>query len=352
MDFKKELKRNKIDSILITYPQNVFYLTGYRGFLSEEKDAKVLITKKINYLFTDKRYLGELNKLKGFQTEDISLFLKTVNENKIKSAGFEETSVNIPEYKSLKKIFKRLKPLSGVIENYRSVKEAGETAKIKKACGIGDRAFKYILGKIKEGVTEEDIEMQLETFIRGQKANISFRPIVAFGKNSAVPHHQNGKTKLKRGMIVLLDFGVNYKGYCSDMTRTVFFGPKNEKFEQIYKTVLEAQNSAIQFINHKSSIRNQKIIASGVDKAARQYITGKGFGLIPHSTGHGIGIQVHEKPSLSPKSKDILKSGMIFSIEPGIYLENFGGVRIEDLFCLSGKGLKKLTHSPSGIFYL
>ena len=351
MDFKKELKRNKIDSILITYPQNVFYLTGYKGFLSEEKDAKILITKKINYLFTDKRYLGEINNLKGFQTADISLFLETVNGNKIKSAGFEETSVTIPEYKSLKKIFKRLKPLSGVIEDYRSIKGTGEIAKIKKACGISDRAFKYILGKIKEGVTEEDIEMQLEIFIRGQKANISFRPIVAFGKNSAVPHHQTGKIKLKSGMIVLLDFGVNYKGYCSDMTRTFFFGPKNERFERIYKTVLEAQNSAVQFINHTLAM-NQKISASGVDKKARQYITGKGLGLIPHSTGHGIGIQVHEKPSLSPKSKDILKSGMIFSIEPGIYLDNFGGVRIEDLFFLSGKDLKKLTHSPSGIFYL
>ncbi len=352
MDFKKELKKNKIDSLLITSSQNIFYLTNYKGFLNEEKDAKILITAKINYLITDKRYIGELKYLKEFKIVEQSNLEEIIEKNKIKSVGFEENSVTIFEHKILRKYFKKLKPIQDVIENLREIKTEEEIVKIQKACRLGDKTFKYLLDKIKEGITEEKLASKLEIFIKENEADISFTPIVAFGKNSAVPHHQNGKTKLRKGMIVLLDFGINYKGYCSDMTRTLFFGEKNEKFENIYKTVLEAQNCAIDFINQELKVRNRNIKASETDKKARSYIIGKGFNSIPHSTGHGIGIQVHEKPSLSPKNNDILKSGMIFSIEPGIYLENFGGVRIEDLFYLSGKGLKKLTHSPSGIFYL
>ena len=150
-------------------------------------------------------------------------------------------------------------------------------------------------------------------------------------------------------MIVLLDFGVNYKGYCSDMTRTVFFGSPTAEFKRMYQTVLSAQKLAIRQFNN---LKTKEIRASGVDKSVRQYIVSKGFEPIPHSLGHGIGIDVHEKPSLSPKSRSILKNGMIFSIEPGIYLNGFGGVRIEDLFLLTDKKLKKITHSTSRIIGL
>lgn len=349
---KKVLRQRNLDSIFIDSPQNVFYLTGYKGFSREEKDAKILITNKNNYLFTDKRYLGELTNLKNFEPAEISLLKEIVQKNKINSAGFEETAVTFSEYKSLKKIFKELKPLKGIIEQLREIKTKEEIEKIKKACAIGDKAYAYIIKEVKTGVTEESLEAKLEVFIKQNSAGISFRPIVAFGKNSAVPHHQNSKTKLKKGMIVLLDFGVNYKGYCSDMTRTVFFGSPTEKFKSMYETVINAQNNAVQFISGKLSMVNSQLLTRDVDKTTRQYIIDKGYESIPHSLGHGIGIDVHERPSLSPKSKSILKTGMIFSIEPGIYLNGFGGVRIEDLFLLTDKRLEKITHSTSKIISL
>ena len=328
---------------LIICPKNVFYLTGYSGFLTEEKDAKILITKNTKYLFTDKRYLGELKKLKGFEIHDnldFKEFAKKIDELEI-----EESCTTVTEYKALKKLFKKITNLSSPIEDLREIKNNDEIKNIEEAADIGDDTLRYIKTKIKTGVTEEEIALKIEMYIREQKADISFKPIVAFGKNSAIPHHQNSKMKLKKGMIVLLDFGVLYKNYCSDMTRTFFFGERNEKFEKIYETVHKAQKLA------ESSVgKNTK--AFEIDKIARDYIESERFESIPHSLGHGIGLDVHEKPSLSPKSKDVLKPGMIFSIEPGVYLGNFGGVRIEDLYALTDKGLKKLTHSPSSIFYL
>lgn len=332
-------------AVLIICPKNVFYLTGYSGFLGEEKEAKILLIKNKKYIFTDKRYLGEVKKLKGFEIHDnidFKEFAKKIDELEI-----EESCMTISEYKVLKKTFKKISNISSPIESLRVLKNKKEIENIQEAVDIGDDTLRYIKTQIKNGVTEEEIALKIEMYIKQQRADISFKPIVAFGKNSAVPHHQNSKIKLKKEMTVLLDFGVLYKGYCSDMTRTFFFGERNKKFEKIYETVQKAQKLAQDSIK-----KNGKTFAFEVDKIARNLIESEGFESIPHSLGHGIGLDVHERPSLSPKSKDILKPGMVFSIEPGIYQEDFGGVRIEDLYLLTNKGLKKLTHSPSSIFYL
>jgi Xaa-Pro aminopeptidase len=348
MELKKILKKNKIDCFLITSPKNVFYLTGYRGFLNEEKDAKILITKRNNYLFTDKRYLGDIPYLKNLKLSETETFKEVIKTNKIKSAGFEKNSVTFSEFKLLKKIFSRLKPLNNAVEKLREIKIEAEIKNIKKACAIGDKAFKYIIKEIKTGVTEKDLETNLKIFIIKNGGEISFRPIIAFGKNSAVPHHQSSEIKLNKGMIVLLDFGVNYNGYCSDMTRTVFFGPPTAEFKKIHQIVWRAQKKTEELIR-KSVL---KIRASDIDKTARNYIIKNGYPSMPHSLGHGVGIEVHEKPNLSPKSKSTLKNGMVFSIEPGIYLNGFGGVRIEDLYLLKNNTLEKITHSTSEIISL
>ncbi|MDP3733126.1 MAG: M24 family metallopeptidase, partial [Candidatus Daviesbacteria bacterium] len=206
-----------------------------------------------------------------------------------------------------------------------------------------DLAFDFILKKIQSGITEKEIAKELENFIKYKGAVISFPSIVAFGKNSSVPHHQTGDKRLTiNDKLILLDFGVKINGYCSDMTRTIFFGKPSGKQRKIYETVLEAQKRAVDFVNKQ--IKNGKIIkAKEVDQVAREYIKSKGFFDIPHSLGHGIGLEVHEHPNLSPKSKDILKEGMVFSIEPGIYIQGEGGVRIEDLFVLEKGVLRKLT---------
>lgn len=361
-ELKKELKILKLDCFLITSFQNIFYLTKYEGFSKEEREAIILISKICNYLLTDKRYLNELNFLKDFKLIEISpanslskTLTKILSENNLKSAGFEANNLTFNEYKKFRKIFKNFAPFEDAIEKLREIKTKEEIEKIKKACTLSDLGFNFILEHIKENVTEQTLAAKLEIFLKEKHADTSFKPIIAFGKNSAVAHHLNSKTKLQKGNIVLIDIGAKVEGYCSDMTRTVFFGSPTPKFKRIYQTVLDAQRVAVETI-HKSLILNHKsnlkIKAGDIDKTARQYIIDRGFPSIPHSLGHGIGIDVHEKPSLAPKSKSILKSGMIFSIEPGIYLNGWGGVRIEDLFLLEDNSLKKITHSASEIISL
>ena len=254
--------------------------------------------------------------------------------------------MTVSEYKKIKKHFSKTKHF----KINRSIKTKDEVQKIKKACQIGGLAFGYILTKLKAGITEEEIANQLEDFINTKGAKFSFPPIIAFGKNSAIPHHQTSDKRLTiNDKLILLDFGVKFENYCSDMTRTVFFGEATNKQKKMYEVVLRSQQKAVGFIN--SHIKSGKEIkAAQADKIARDYIISCGFPDIPHSLGHGIGLEVHEHPYLSLNSKEILKEGMVFSIEPGIYIPDFEGVRIEDLFLIEKNGLKQITNSPCSIF--
>ena len=319
----------------------------------------MVITNKENYLITDGRYSEAVADIPGFRLIEISPLnaLTKIFENlskKIKIIGTEENDLSVAEYRKIRKYFKTASLAD--LQNLRVIKDSSEVKSIGKAAGIGDATFDFILGKIKKGVTEQELAFEIEFFIKRKGANISFPPIVAFGANSSIPHHNTSDQRLKTNDPVLLDFGVKYQNYCSDMTRTIFFGKADEKFKKMYRTVLDAQKKAIEFL--KSSMVNDKwsMNARNVDAVARKYIIDNGFPTIPHSLGHGIGIEVHEQPRLSPKSKDILKEGMVFSIEPGIYIPGYGGVRIEDLVVLENKGLpseasaklgaRLLTHSP------
>ncbi len=270
-------------------------------------------------------------------------------KHKIKKLGFEGNSISFLEHKKLSKYFNNIYHLS--ISKLRSVKTSDEISKVEKACKLGDKTFEYVVKKIKKGVSEKELAFEIEFFIKKQGADISFPPIVAFGKNSSVPHHLPTNNQLTNNQIVLLDFGIKLNNYCSDMTRTVFFGSANAEFKKMYQTVLEAQKKAIQQLNNLT-MKQLAIKASEIDKIARDYITSKGFPTIPHSLGHGIGLEVHESPHLSPLSKDILKENMVFSIEPGAYVPGFGGMRIEDLVVLTRSGPKLLTNSPRQLIEL
>jgi len=355
-------KKENVDAILISSVPNIIYLTGYSGFSRFEREAFLLITDQKNFLITDGRYSEAVSGIPDFEILEISdrnfleKILKSLSKE-IAKIGIEEYDLTISEGKKFKQYFK-LFPLKE-LANLRVVKDIDEINKIKMACRIGDEAFSFIIKKLKNGISENEVASLIEIFIRKKNAESSFPPIVAFGKNSSFPHHKTGNEKLKINNIVLLDFGVRVDNYCSDMTRTVFFGKADDKFKKIYNTVLESQQKAIDFLN--SSFLNlnsnlKSIKTSEIDKVAREYIIKSGYATIPHSLGHGIGIEVHEAPNLSPKSKDILKEGMVFSIEPGIYLPagrqglpGFGGVRIEDLVVLENKGARLLTHSPKEI---
>ncbi len=339
------LIKEKIDAVLISSVANIIYLTGYSNFSKDEREAYLFIGKNFEYLITDGRYtqavkekvphLTIFERGNGKSTEE--LFKK---HKEIKSLGIEEDNLTVGEYKFIKKHFKIIKHFP--VNQLREIKTTDEIAKIQKACELGDLAFKFIVGEIKVGKTEKQIAEELEEFIKKQGAQLSFHTIIAFGENAAIPHHQTSDKRLTiNDKLVLLDFGVKYQDYCSDMTRTILL-KTDPKLQKIYNTVLQAQQQAVNYINEQ--IKNsKKIIAEEVDKAAREYIANAGFPSIPHSLGHGIGLEVHELPYISVRSKEELQEGMVFSIEPGIYLSNFGGIRIEDLYVIEKTGLKQLT---------
>lgn len=345
-NIKKKLLEEKVDAILISSVSNIVYLTGFANFSKDEKEAYIFIGKDFGYIITDGRYSEAVKK----QVSHLTLFERghknpmehLFKKHKIKKLGIEEDNLTVSEHKVISKHFKNIKHF----EISRSIKTKEEISKIEKACKLGDLVFEYILKKIKPGVSEKEIAFELEVFVKKNGADLSFPSIIAFGKNSSVPHHQTGNTILDKEQIVLLDFGIKFENYCSDMTRTVFFGKPSDKQKRIYETVLKAQQKTI------SAIKTGERKTAKLHKIADEYFKSCGFSAIPHSLGHGIGLEVHEHPSLSPKSKEALKEGMVFSIEPGVYIPEFGGVRIEDLFVLEKQSLRQLTSSSKSIISL
>jgi Xaa-Pro aminopeptidase len=346
----KKLLHKNFDAILVSATANIIYLTGFAGFSEHEREAYLLITKTKNYIFTDGRYTEVARKIKDFKLIEISSgrkFIDSLKEivikERINKMAIDENDIKVSEVLEIKKAVKICSD-ENLIEELRKTKDRAEIENIKKACKLGDLTFKNILTEIKAGITEKDIAQAIEIFILKHGAQISFKPIVAFGTNSSSPHHVSSNKKLKKNEIVLLDFGVKINSYCSDMTRAIFFGKASLQQKKIYQTVLEAQTKAIQSL--KSST------GSETDGIARNYIQNAGFPAIPHSLGHGIGLEVHEKPSLSPNSKNILTNNMVFSVEPGIYIPGFGGVRIEDLVLVTQKGPKIITRANREIIEL
>ncbi len=240
------------------------------------------------------------------------------------------------------------------------IKDANELASLQKACKLTDNAFAYVLKKLRMGVTEKELAWELEKYIREQDGQLAFGSIVAFGEHSAVPHHKTTDHKLQANNIVLLDFGAKVNGYCSDMTRTVFFGRADEKFKKMYEVVRHAQQLPFDILRKSSSeSRNSKrkrfstspknITPENVDKVARNYIMKQGFPTVPHSVGHGVGLEVHELPHLSPGFDEKILPNTVFTIEPGIYINGFGGVRIEDTVWFDGNEIVPLTKSSKNL---
>ncbi len=366
---QEKIAQATVDAALISSITNITYLSDFANFSPDEREAFLLITHDNQYVITDPRYSEEVKKHhNNFTLLEISTkiplkkLLTTFCKKKgIRKVGFEVDNLTVDEYKKISKIFQKLKPLD--LSNIRAIKTNKELQNIEKACQLGDETFAHSIAILKEGITEKEVSFTIEFFIKKQGADISFKPIVAFGKNSSVPHHQTSNQQLKTNDIILLDFGVKIRNYCSDMTRIVFFGKATNEKKRMYQTVLTAQQKAFDYISSCHSQRREEsreilrhtpqddigIKASEVDKMARDYITSQGYPIIPHSLGHGIGIAVHESPSLSPKSKDVLQAGMIFSIEPGIYIPGVGGIRIEDLVILEQNGPRILTKSPRNL---
>ncbi len=358
---------HSLDAALITSVPTITFLTGYAGFSIEEREAFLFITANqplgsktpgVSYVLTDGRYITAIkNEVTHFKTVEIGsryqfkkAFETLVTRHGTQKLGIEENNLLVHEYKTILPFVKETMHIR--VNQLRIKKTAEEISLIAKACQIGDQALAEVLPRIKPGITEKQLALWLENAIRELGAEPSFKTIVAFNHNAAIPHHQTGQQKLGTTGLVLIDSGVKLHHYCSDMTRTVFLGKANPEQKKMYEVVLEAQKRAAEYLDTTLQSTEEIIIAADVDKVAREYITSQGYPSIPHSLGHGIGLEVHEVPMLSPVSQNKLDNGMVFSIEPGIYLPGIAGVRIEDLFVIENNKLRQLTHSPKTLLEL
>ncbi len=340
---QKNFVANKIDALVVSSAVNVQYLTGYSNFSRFEREAYLLVTETNAFLFTDGRYIEAVQKIppKGIRAFLRTELYKKIKTSKAKSIGVEQNFTFAELKKFKRETGKKFVLVERIVESLRSVKDSEEIKNIKLACRLTDKCHSNVLKNIRMNVTEKEVAWKIEKFLKENGGELAFEPIVAFGPNSAIPHHQTSDKRIaKSDELVLLDFGAKVNGYCSDMTRTLLTKNSSDRAKKVYRAVFETQKRAIDYLGTGSDLE-----AKAVAKVANDYIVSKGFKEIPHGLGHGIGLEVHEEPRLSPKSKDKLVRGNVFTIEPGIYIPGFSGVRIEDDFIL-GNNLERLTKSP------
>ncbi|MGK7377749.1 M24 family metallopeptidase [Planococcus sp. 1R117A] len=339
---RTEMEQQQLEALLITSQYNLRYLTEFTGTA-----GLALVTQNKAYFITDFRYTEQAgSQVKEFEVVQAKTNLleeaaEIAKNLAVKSLAFEKdyvTYASFLEYQA--KIEADLKPISGLIEKIRMIKTPEEVSILKAAAKIADDAYEHICKFIKAGQTELEISNELEFFMRKQGAtSSSFDTIVASGLRSALPHGVATDKKIGNGDFITLDYGALYNGYISDITRTVAVGEPSSKLKEIYQIVLDAQVMAVEKIG-------PGMTGIEADAIARDYIKSKGYGeAFGHSTGHGIGLEVHEAPGLSFKSPTVLEAGMAVTVEPGIYLPGIGGVRIEDDILITESGNERLTHS-------
>ncbi len=349
--FKDILKINNLDGFIVTNPYNILYLTGFIGVSPYESESILVFNPKPT-LIAPKLYQTEALELTSKE-----LAVKIVKErnevlevpkkllSKCHKVGFEQESLSFSQYQEFKKALPgtSLKPFKNTLENLRLIKSAAEIKKIEKAQIISQKAFDSVIRTIKTGQTEEEVAHRLKSIIQELGGRgLSFESIIASGTNSGKPHHVSGKRKIKKGEILLFDFGAKYQGYCADLTRTVFIGRAKDRDKNIYGHVARAQKQAI------SKITNN-IKSSDAYHAANDHFKKNGLhGNFTHGLGHGIGLEVHETPHLRPSIDDPLTENMVFSVEPGLYFP-WGGVRIEDLVTIKNGKAKVLGKTVGGI---
>lgn len=340
-----------LDAIIISNENNIRYISGFTG-----ATGYVYISKKTKRIITDFRYTSQAE-LEAYGYEIITIgnngYEASINnilkKENIKRLGFESEDLLYSSYLDLKSKLDldELVPVKDEVTRLRRIKTVEELENIKIAQAIGDKTFTDILSYIQAGMTEIQIAAKIEYLLKvngGQ--GLSFPAIVASGINSSMPHAVPGNKKLANGDFLTLDFGCIYNGYCSDMTRTIVIGRASQKQKEIYNVVLEAQLAALDFI--KAGVKGKD-----VDKVARDIINKAGYEeCFGHGLGHSIGLFVHESPRLSMMEEDLLEVGMTETVEPGIYIKGFGGVRIEDLIVVTENGHDNYTYSPKELIEL
>lgn len=346
------LKNIKADAVIVTDPYNIRYISGFRG-----GEATLYISENQRVLITDSRYTEAAKKESDFEVVEFNLNNKKtdilnscIEKDAAKKVAYEDNAMLCRDFNILKSKLSAVEeflPVAEALNDLRQIKSSEEIEYIRKAAAIADAAFDKILGFLKPGLTELEVACELEYYMRkcGGEGT-SFDTIVASGLNSSMPHAIPGTKKLEKGDFVTMDFGCKYNGYCSDMTRTVVIGSANEKQKKIYDTVLNANLMALDFL--KANVKGKD-----VDKIARDYIYANGYkGCFGHGLGHSVGLFIHESPRLSISEETVLVENMIETVEPGIYVPGFGGVRIEDLVVVKKEGYELLSHSPKKLIEL
>lgn len=346
------LAKKNVDAVMVSNRYNMNHISQFTN-----DTATLYLSGKRKVLITDSRYTTQAQEeAKGFEVAEVKsgkgyaqFISEFAREDGVKRLGFEEDVLTVSEFEHFKEAAPDVEwvPMEREVYTLRQIKTEEELSYLERAEAIGDEAFTYILGELKPGVTELEIAAKLEFFMKMQGATgVSFDAIVASGLHSSMPHAVPTEKKLEKGDFVTMDFGCIYKGFCSDMTRTVVIGKANDKQKEIYNVVLEAQLAALDYIK-------AGLPGGDVDKVARDIITKAGYGdYFGHSLGHSVGRFIHEDPGMYPNGKTILKPNMIETIEPGIYVPGFGGVRIEDMVAVTEDGCRNFTHSRKDLLEL
>lgn len=400
IDHMKNILLNKFDALLVTNPTNIRYSTGFVGAAPEEREAYIVLTRSRLYLFINALYIEAARnaecRMPNVKLEIVEIsrdepFAKKLAEiltgpGPVSQLDFEKNNLTVAEYEKLKKELPgiTLIPTQNRIEELRMIKRDDEIKNIRKAAALTDRCFTYLSSILKPSVTEAQIAWEIESFIRTRGASLAFSPIVAFGPHTSQPHYNptklgfqdpqslafmsasqqsrsNQSQALKSNDIILLDLGARVNGYCSDMTRTIFFGKPEAQWVKAYETVLQAQAAALEYLASRPGLERG---GDTVDRMARDVIEKAGFPTYPHSLGHGVGLDIHEAPRLRVKpptnsgqtAKQIhsekLSAGMVVTVEPGIYIEGQYGIRIEDLILLKEDGIEILSKSNKNVIVL
>ena len=338
-----------VDALLVTSPENRRYLSGFTG-----SAGTLVITEKEAVLATDFRYVEQA----GQQAPDFRVvrtgagqgrMTTLLGEMAVKRLGFESQNMTVAQHQDLTKGIEEssdgadisLVATSNLVEELRSVKDPQELATLTRAIEIGDQAFREVASTLRAGQTEREVAWQIEKAVRELGADgVSFDTIVAVGPNAALPHHRPDDTPIQEGQPIIIDMGALYQGYCSDLSRTLCLGEADDTFRKVYDTVLGAQMTAIATVE-------RGITGGDADNLARTVIEEAGYGEnFGHSLGHGVGLAVHERPGVGPSSTVVLEDGMAFTIEPGIYILGWGGVRIEDVVVLENGKARLLSKAP------
>ncbi|MBI5123990.1 MAG: aminopeptidase P family protein [Candidatus Omnitrophica bacterium] len=339
-NLRKHLKERSQNAFLVTNETNVKYLSGFQG-----SDSALLITPDAQFFLTDSRYTEEAKDcVKGFTVIEVTSSTyetigNVIKKNRIKRLGFE--SMNLP-FEVARRLegylaHAKLSPAKNIVESLRAVKDDTEIKYIKRSVGLAMSVLKKTVNLIRPGVSEKFLSISIECEFIKRGARAGFDCIVASGKNTSKPHARSTSKKVNKNDFVMVDIGCELDNYNSDMTRMALVGSIKDKIKEIYIIVRAAQEKVFEKIHPGVRI-------SDVDSAGRNYIKEKGFGkFFGHSIGHGVGLDVHEEQSISGRNAGILKPGMVFTVEPAIYIPGFGGVRIEDMVLVTDKGREILT---------